>query len=168
MRSPETFRDSNGFGHPRDRGDGRPDRGRGGFRGRGGHNGYNNNSVNGPNFSKGQSALQGPPSHTVSRTHTHTEMGHPSQAPPFVPSPREGRHYRANSRSHTLPNQNAPSYGSFPANGISVGSPSLPTLQTDMTNAYGYQPSHPGIMSAMPYHPYMEHLQLLGMVQMQM
>jgi len=33
---------------------------------------------------------------------------------------------------------------------------------------YGYQPMHPGIMSAMPFNPYVEQLSVISMVSMQL
>jgi la-related protein 1 len=171
MRGPDGFRDSNGFGHPRERGDNRSERGRGSYRGRGGHAGYNNgNSLNAQSFSAGHSNQQGPPGYAPSKAQSYSDSASVSQSqiPPFPQPPREGRPYRANSRSQTGPNPNPPGYGRFTGAGPPMAGQHLPSLQTDVANMYGYQSGHPGIMSAMPYHPYMEHVQLLGMVQMQM
>ena len=150
----------------RERGEGRPDRGRGGFRGRGGHNGFNNHSVNGQNFVNGQSNNPGAQGFTTSKPQPYeARHGSHPQAPPFVPQ-RDTRNYRPASRSQSIPNPTG--FGRYPNGGPPTGSQHLPALQTDLANMYGYQLGHPGVMSALPYQPYLEQMHLLGMVQMQM
>lgn len=137
------------------RGEGRSDRGRGGFRGRGG-----------PNFN---STNQQATSYAPSKSQSFPEPGQASQHGSGVPSQsaRESRHQRAGSRSQAAIGPSG--YGRYPlplsANGPM---PNLPALQTDLANMYNYSSGQPAVMSAMQYHPYMEQFQLLGMVQIQM
>ena len=165
MRPQESFREHNGFSTSRN-GEGRPERGRGGFRGRGGYNGFGgNHSTNGQNPPSGQSNHQASTGYTPTKSQSLTERtAPPAQVTPFTPQSRD-RGHRANSRSQSIPNQTG--YGRFPNGGPPpLVAQHLPALQTDLANMYGYQP--PTIMSAMPYQPYVEQMQLLGMVQMQM
>lgn len=172
MRPSDFFRESNGFSHHRERGEGRPERGRGTFRGnRGGVNGFSSNdAANGQNFSIGHAGHQSTSGFPPSKSHSYTDR-HPTSQPlvaPFNSPQRESRTYRANSRtqsSHSV--ANPPAYGRYP-NALSSASQHLPALQTHLANMYGYETGHPGIMSAIPYNPYVEQMQLLGMVQMQM
>ena len=169
IRPPDSyFKDSNGFVHPRERGEARTERGRGGFRGnRGGNNGYGgNHSTSGQGFANGHSNHQSPTGNPPSKSNSYTER-HSSQpqSAPFASTQPPSRSYRPGPRSQSIPN--ATVYGRYPP-GAPPGTHHLPALQTDIANMYGYQPGHPGIMSAMPYHPYMEQVALLGMVQMQM
>lgn len=166
LRPPESFREYNGFSNGRN-GEGRPERGRGGFRGRGGYNGFGgNHSTNGQNPPSGQSNHQASTSYTPAKSHSLTERIAPqAQLPPFTPQSRD-RGHRANSRSQSIPNQTQTGYGRFPNGGPPPVAQHLPALQTDLANVYGYQ--QPTVMSAIPYQPYVEQLQLLGMVQMQM
>jgi la-related protein 1 len=165
MRAPENSRDYNGIPHTRDRGDGRPERGRGGFRGRGGYNGFGStHTTNGQTIQGGQSNQPASSSFSSSKSQSFNER-HASQpqVAPFVP--RE-RGHRSNSRSQSIPN--ATGFGRFTNGGPPQAAQHLPALQTDLANMYGYQPGHPAIMSAMPYQPYIEQMQLIGMVQIQM
>lgn len=164
MRAQDTFRDYNGFSNGRN-GEGRPERGRGGFRGRGGYSSFGgSHSGNGQNPPSGQSNQQPTPGYTPAKSHSLTERTAPqAHVPSFTPQPRE-RGHRANSRSQSIPNQ--ANYGRFHNGGPPPVAQHLPALQTDLANMYGYQP--PAIMSAMPYQPYVEQIQLIGMVQMQM
>ena len=166
MRPPDLPRDSNLFTISRERGEGRAERGRGNFRGRGGHNGFGNHSINGHGFVNGQHSNTGSQGFTPSKSQSHeARHGIQPQAPPFAPQ-RDSRSYRPTSRSQSIPNPNG--FGRYP-NGVPTGgSQHLPALQTDLANIYGYQPVHSGVMSALPYQPYMEQMHLLGMVQMQM
>ena len=166
MRPPDLPRDSHSFMISRERGEGRAERGRGGFRGRGGHNGFNNHSTNGQNFANGQHNNTGSQGFAPSKSQSYeARHGIHPQAPPFAPQ-RDSRSYRPTSRSQSIPNPNG--FGRYP-NGVPPGgSQHLPALQTDLANIYGYHPVHSGVMSALPYQPYMEQMHLLGMVQMQM
>lgn len=165
-RQLDSFRDNNNFVHSRDRGEGRGERGRGGFRGRGGHNGFSNShSINNPSMSSSQPNNQPPQGYVQSKSQSYSErQAAQMQGAPFASTPRDSRHYRTSSRSHSIPNPN--SFSRFP--GPPGANPHLPALQTDLANMYGYQPGQQAVMSAMSYHPYMEQIQLLGMVQMQM
>ena len=165
MRPPDFFREPNGYPHHRERVDSRSERGRGGFRGaRGGANGFNgNHSVNGQTFPNGHSANPGVP---ISKAQSYNErhLSQPSIGGPYN-SPQRERAYRTGTRSQSIPNP--PVYGRYP-NGPQSATQVLPPLQTHAVGMYEYDPSHPSIMSAMPYPPYIEQMQLLGMVQMQM
>lgn len=164
MGRPQDYsRDANGFGQHRERGEGRHERGRGGYRGgRGGHNGFSSNQS-----TFGSSDNQSHHGFTPTKSHSYNDNRHPSQPQSTTfPLSRDGKHHRANSRSQSIPNPNG--FGRIPSNTSSAGSSHLLNLQTDMANLYGYQPAHQGTMSAVNYHPYMEHMQLQGMVQMQM
>ncbi|MCJ1400154.1 hypothetical protein MMC11_003358 [Xylographa trunciseda] len=167
MRPSDVFRDYNGFSHTRERGEGRPDRGRGGFRGRGGYNAFNGNqTANNHPVPAGQSGYQPAPGYTPSKSHSFNERHSAQpQGSAFPPAPRETKGHRGNSRSQSIPNPTG--FGRFPSGGPPPGTQHLPALQTDVANMYGYQSGHPTIMSAMPFQPY-EHIQLIGMVQMQM
>ena len=154
----EFSRDTGNF--TRERGEGRSDRGRGSYRGRGGHSGY-------AGAHPSSVAGNGPTSHPLPppKSQAYNEARHPSQPqnPAFSGPGREpGRHHRTNSRSQSIPNQSG--YGRFPGSGPS-GPQHLVNVQTDVANMYYPQPS---IMSAMPFNPQMEIIQLQGMVQMQM
>ena len=149
--------DANGYGPPRDRGEGRPDRGRGGYRGRGNLS----NATGTHHMATSQAFPPGPnpaggyiPAKSQSYSDPRRE---PLPNSATFPSGREPRHARTNSRSQSIPTSN---FGRFP------GPPHLPQLQTDAANMY--YPQHPGVMSAVPYPGYMEHMQLSGLVQMQM
>ncbi|MCJ1420880.1 hypothetical protein MMC32_007239 [Xylographa parallela] len=167
MRPSDVFRDYNGFSHTRERGEGRTDRGRGGFRGRGGYNAFNGKQTNnGQPVPAGQSGYPSVPGYSPSKAHSFNERqsGQP-QGSTFTPASRETKGHRGNSRSQSIPNPT--SFGRFPNGGPPPGTQQLPALQTDVANMYGYQPGHPVIMSAVPYQSY-EQIQLIGMVQMQM
>ena len=168
MRTTE-FREINGFFYPRERGEGRSDRGRGSYRGtRGGMNGFNSShSANGNNFSNGHGTHSSASGFATSKSHSSNERhSQTSQGAQFSIPHRESRAYRTNSRSQSIPNP-AQTYGRYPS-GNSSGNQQLPAIQTQLANMYGYEPGHSGVLSAFPYHPHMEQMQLLGMVQMQM
>ena len=168
IRSSELVRgDYNSFAYTRDRGEGRPERGRGGFRGRGGHNGFSGPQLaNGQSSSSHQSNQHLPTGYTPSKSQSFNERQTAQpQVPPFVPPRQETRGHRGNSRSQSIPNPTG--YGRFPNGGPPPGTQHLPSLQTDVASMYGFPQGPPTIMSAMPYQPY-EQMQLIGMVQMQM
>ena len=168
MKPPEYSRDFHGYMPIRERGEGRPERGRGGLRGRGANNVFSNSTaINGPGFPNGHPyQYQSPVLPQPSKSHSnHERNATPSQGAPFSPSQSHGRHFRSGSRSQSIPH--ASPYGRFP-NGPHSGAPHLPNLQTDLANQYGYQPGNQGIMSAMPFNAYMEQVSLYGMVSMQM
>lgn len=146
--------ENNAYFPPRDRGEGRPERGsRGNWRsgkpGPASHASFGSNS----HYQQNHGYTNGKP---------YNEQRHNSHPTAFGPG-RESRHNRGNSRSQSIPNNQAP--GRF---AMQNGGPNgLPALQTDMVNAYPYaQPTT--IMSAVPFQSYMEHVQLPAMLQMQL
>ena len=170
VRPPDNYvKESNGFLNHRDRGEIRGERARGGgFRGGRSSNGNysGNHSTGSPAFANGHSSHQSPMSFPPSKTNSFIERHTPPpQSAPFPQTQQSPRNYRGGPRSQSIPNSTA--YGRY-QNGAPPGTHHLPTLQTDVANMYGYQNGHQGIMSAMPYHPYVEQIALLGMVQMQM
>jgi len=168
VRPADPSRDVNGPLPARERGEGRAERGRGGYRGRGGpnHACYNPNGPNGHGFPNGyQSPYQGPSAPQSKPYSNHERL--PSQSQGYHPPTQQARHYRTNSRSQSIPHSTP--HGRF-ANGYHGPPPHLAHLQTDIANEYGYQPGQQGIMSAMPYNPMMEEMypSVLGMLQMQL
>ena len=153
-----------GFVPMRERGDSRSERSRGGYRGgRGGHPNPNTHAhgVNGPN-----TAHQQPHGFVPTKSQSFTEQRQSQQpSAPNFGQPRDARHHRSGSRSQSIPNQ--PQFGRFPSN-PGPAALHMPNLHTDVANMYYNQSNQPAVMSAMPYHPYMEQMQIQGMVQMQM
>ncbi|KAL1961489.1 hypothetical protein VTN77DRAFT_1827 [Rasamsonia byssochlamydoides] len=129
--------------HPRERGDSRPERGRGGYRGRGGHS-YGGSQN--PHFSHSQLSQNSfiPPKSFSQRSQ---QQGYQNGSQPH------NSNHRLSLRSPSLPNS-AAFYGVYP--------------MPDMTAMYAYPPMHPGPMTAIPYQPYMEPFSLIGMIQMQL
>ncbi|KAL8863058.1 MAG: hypothetical protein Q9178_000431 [Gyalolechia marmorata] len=148
----------------RERGEGRPDRGRGGYRSRGG----SNHAFAHSNISNGHAA-QYPfvPPPMPSKSHSNHER-HTSQLQnPTYQSPQtHGRHFRSGSRSQSI--THSTSFPRYPQGPNTNPTPQLPNLHTDIANAWGYQPGHQGAMSATPYNPYVEQVSIFGMVSMQM
>ncbi|EQL32123.1 hypothetical protein BDFG_05700 [Blastomyces dermatitidis ATCC 26199] len=133
----------------RERGESRPERGRGGYRGRGGHSNYSgahNSQYHSPPV--GQSQFQ--------------------STKPFSLSERHRSHHQASQNGGQQHGSNR---------GLNMRSPSLPSsgvygptpypIQTDLNAMYGYPVLHQGPMTAIPYHPYMEH-SLMSMISMQL
>lgn len=150
-RSAEFFRDpSGGFNsrdHTRDRGDSRPERGRGGYRGRGGHSPYAGSQNSQYHmYQQGNHTYQ-PPKPYINERHRSHQQGPQNGAQPQNPNARIGL------RSPSLPNSGM--YNSYPA-------------PQDFNAMYGYQPMHPGPMSAVPYQPYLEPFSLMSMISMQL
>ena len=151
--------------HPapaRERGEGRPDRGRGGYRARGNSNhGFGHTNI--PNGHVIHQQSYGPPS-MASKAYSNHER-HVSQLPNsnHTQPQNHGRSFRSGSGSY-LPTHSMTN-ARFPQG---PHSNQLPSLQTDIANAWGFQPSNQGVMSANPYNPYMEHVSIFGMVSMQM
>lgn len=157
----------------RERGEGRVDRSRGGFRGKGaGSHGFPNSSPsNGQSFSHAHSSQH--PTSTPNQSHksqsSHERHGSQSQNTQYNSSQPVSRNFRSGSRSQSIPHPTA--YGKFSTgpNAPHLGPPHLSNLETDLANAYSYQPGQQGIMSAMPYNnAYVEQVSLFGMVSMQM
>ncbi|KAL8770060.1 MAG: hypothetical protein Q9209_004098 [Squamulea sp. 1 TL-2023] len=144
----------------RERGEGRLDRGRGGYRGRGG-----SNHTSGPSsIPNGHTAHYSfgpppPPSKSLSNHERHSSQ---LQNLTYHSPQNHGRHFRSSSRSQSITHS-----ASFPRY-LQGPSSQLPNLHTDVANAWGYQPGNQGAMSATPYNPYMEQVSIFGMVSMQM
>lgn len=168
IRAPDFAKDFQGGLPMRERGDGRQDRGRGGFRGRGGgnHAYLNSNVPNGHGFPNGhQPQYQSPPGPPAKSHSNHDRSPSQNQGSFYPPTQDPNRHHRNNSRSQSIPYSTQ--YGRF-SNGHQSGAPHLANLQTDLANTYGFQPGQQGIMSAIPYNPFMEEVSLYGMMSMQM
>ena len=151
----------------RERGEGRSERGRGGYRGRGGpnHSFFSSNLPNSHGFANGQQLQYQPAPAASTKPHPHQESSPShSQSPYYQSAQNYGRNHRSNSRSQSIPHSSH--YGRFP-NGHHPGLPHLANLQTDVANEYGYQQGNNGIMSAVPYNPWLE-FPVFGMVSMQM
>ena len=160
-------RDFQGNVPTRERGEGRPERGRGGYRGRGGpnHSFFSSNLPNSHGFTNGQQPQYQPAPAASAKPHPNQESSPSHSQTPYHQSAQHyGRNHRSNSRSQSIPHSSH--YGRFP-NGHHPGIPHLPNLQTDVANEFGYQPGHNGIMSAVPYNPWLE-FPVFGMVSMQM
>ena len=167
VRSPDSARDFSANVPMRERGEGRPERGRGGYRGRGGpnHSFFSSNLSNGHGFSNGQQMQYQPAPAAPAKSQANQESSPAnSQNSYYQPAQHYGRHNRSNSRSQSIPHSTP--YGRF-SNGHHSGAPHLPSLQTEVANEYGYQPGNNGVMSAVPYTPWLE-IPVFGMVSMQM
>ncbi|PGH18527.1 hypothetical protein AJ79_00304 [Helicocarpus griseus UAMH5409] len=151
-RSADLYKDAATF-HPRDRefprerGESRPERGRGGYRGRGGHSSYGGSHSQYHNPTIGQSQFQ--PSKPFSLNER------PRQQPSQNGSQQHGSNRGLNMRSPSLPSSGM--YGPTPY-----------PIQTDINAMYGYPPMHQGPMTAIPYQPYMEQFSLMSMISMQL
>ena len=156
-------RDAQGHMPIRER-EGRSERGRGGYRGRGSnHNFFGHNAPNGH-----QPQYQPTPPPPSGLRSNHDRL--PSQPQgSYQPPSQQTKHYRANSRSQSIPYSapHATPYRGF-SSGHHGGAAHLPNLQTDIANEYGYLPGHQGIMSATPYSTLESIPTLIMMVQMQM
>ncbi len=167
IRPPDFARDFPANVPARERGEGRPERGRGGYRGRGGpnHAFFNSNLPNGHGFTNSQQGQYQQAPATPAKSHSNHE-GSPShsQSSYYQPAQQYSRHHRSNSRSQSIPHSTP--YGRF-SNLHHSGAPHLANLQIEIANEYSYQPGNNGIMSAIPYNPYFE-IPVFGMVSMQM
>ena len=166
-KPPDHAKDFHGNLPSRERGEGRQDRGRGGYRGRGGgnHSYFNSNAPSGHNVSNGHASQYqtstGPP---FKSNTNHERLSSQPPGSAYPAPPHQGRTYRSNSRSQSIAHP-AP-YGRF--NGPHTGAPHLANLHTDLANEYSYQPGGQGIMSATPYHPMMEPISMFAMMSLQM
>ena len=151
-RATDPSRDVSGNTSLRDRGEGQ--RGRGAsYRNRqnGGH-GYNTPAYGGSqSYNNGHNAQHQPSVTVPNKTHsTHERHVSQMQGVPYMQSQNHPRAYRSNSRSHSITHPGASPYARF-QNPPYSGPPNLATIQTDIANAYGYQPGHQGIMTAAPF-----------------
>ena len=161
----EVTKDSQPVPSSRDRGDGRADRGRGGFRGRGGgnqnmHNGF---SSNGHGYSNPYSQFQPNPGNQTRSFSNHERLGSQQPTPFYVPGPPMNRHNRSNSRSQSIQQP----FGRF-SHTAHAGPPHLTNLQTDLANTFAFQPEPQGPMSAIPFNTFLPPPNLFGMVTVQM
>ena len=167
VRPPDFARDFQGNIPIRERGEGRPERVRGGYRGRGGpnHAFFGSNVQNGHGFTNGQQ-IQYQPAPAASAKSLSNQESSPShiQSLYYQSAQQYGRHHRSNSRSQSIPHSTP--YARF-SNGHHSGAPPLANLQTDVANEYGFQPGNNGVMSAISYNPWFE-APVFGMVSMQM
>lgn len=167
VKSPDLAREFQGNVPVRDRGEGRPERGRGAYRGRGGpnHAFFSSNLPNGHGFTNGQQGQYQPAPATPAKSHSNQESSPShSQSSYYQSTQQYGRQHRSNSRSQSIPHSTP--YGRF-SNGHHSGAPHLANLQIGLANEHGYQAGNNGIMSAIPYNPYLE-IPVFGMVSMQM
>ncbi|RKF71623.1 putative la domain containing protein [Golovinomyces cichoracearum] len=159
MRNPDHSHFGKENSHqPRERIEGRPERGRGGFRGRVGHSNYTNGlSHQQSNFSNGTS-IQHQNGYNIRQGPYSPPLVTPYNAQ-FVQAPRV---VRVGHRSQSIPNNSL--YGRFSQNGGGV-SQALSPLQTS-SPMYDYTPMQS--MSASPYPPYIDHVSVHAMVTMQL
>ncbi|KAL8712320.1 MAG: hypothetical protein Q9220_003471 [cf. Caloplaca sp. 1 TL-2023] len=149
----------------RERGEGRSDRARGGYRSRG----AGNHAIAHSNVPNGQTNQHSfvPPSMPHKSSYNHNY--HPSQlqSSSHQSSQTHGRSFHSGSRSQSI--SHPASFVRQPQNGQANPGHHLPSLHTDLANAYGYQPGSQGVMSANAYNPYFnEQMSLSNMVSMQM
>ncbi|KAL8804400.1 MAG: hypothetical protein Q9182_002595 [Xanthomendoza sp. 2 TL-2023] len=157
-------RDYQNPGLYRERGEGRPDRGRGGYRSRGGNgHGFAHSSIQ--NGHTAQYPYVPPP--IPSKSHSNHER-HTSQlqSTAYQSPQNHGRHYRSGSRSQSI--TQPPSFTRYSQSSHASAPSHLPSLHTDVANSWGYQPGNQGTMSAGPIQPFMEQISIFGMVSMQM
>lgn len=128
--------------HARERGDSRPERGRGAYRGRGGHASYGSSQGSQfPNPHLSQHSFIPNKSFNFERQRSQQGL-------------QNGQTHRLSIRSPSLPNT-AAMYGAY-------------QLPADISTMYAYPPVHPGPMTAIPYQAYMEPFSLMGMLSMQL
>ncbi|KAL8669973.1 MAG: hypothetical protein Q9168_005466 [Polycauliona sp. 1 TL-2023] len=148
----------------RERGEGRPDRGRGGYRSRGGSNhAFVHSNMSNGNAAQYPFAPPPIPSKSHSNHERHTSQLHNLS---YQSPQHHGRHFRSGSRSQSI--THSTSFPRYPQGAHSNPASQLPNLHTDVANNWGYQPGNQGTMSATPYNPYMEQVSIFGMVSMQM
>lgn len=155
------------FHHPapaRERGEGRPDRGRGGYRSRGSssHAFAHSNHPNGHIVQQPYAA----PAMPTKAYSNHERNSSQLPSTNYQSVQTHGRSFRSGSGSYTASHMTT--NARFPQSPPSNANHQLPHLQTDIANTWGFQPGNQGIMSANPYNPYMEHVSIFGMVSMQM
>lgn len=155
-----SWRDREHSGEHGNRRDGRPERGRGGYRGRGNHS-YN------PAYGSSHAYTAPLPQNGFepARSNSHTEGRSRQTSQPYQPS-QSVTSTSSNPRSQSIPvGMMFPGY--YPA-GPTMGQ-GIPPLQTDMS-LYGYPNQgqlQPGIMTAMPYNDPLNSYALLSMVMTQ-
>ena len=169
LRPVEYFRDSSNNLGPRERGEARSDRGRGGYRNsRGASNGISSSHQgSGHHFPNGHTSHQhSAPTYSTPKAHSYNERHVQQQGVHYGLPPQQSRGYRSAPRGQSIPTNAV--YARFP-NGVQSGVPQLPPIQTDLGPLYGYQSLQPAIMSAMPFsNPYVEQFSVISMVSMQL
>ena len=169
FRPVEYFRDSSNNLGPRERGEPRSERGRGGYRNsRGASNGVSSSHQgSGHQFSNGNNAHHhNVPTYSTPKAYSYNERHGQQQGPHYGLPPQQSRGFRSGPRAQSIPNSAV--YARFP-NGVQGGLQQLPPIQTDIGALYGYQQLQPGIMSAMPFsNPYVEQFSVINMVSMQL
>lgn len=128
------------------RGEPRPERGRGSYRGRGGHSTYTG-AQNGP-------------------FHTAPISQHPFATPKNFSFSNE-RHRMQQSQNGTQGNARMGLRSPSMPNPAVYGATPYP-IQTDLNSVYGYPQMHQGPMSAVPYQPYMDQYAVMNMISMQL
>lgn len=160
-RGSETHFGKDGNQVPRDRAEGRSDRGRGGFRGRGGHNGFPNGQHPQHTFTNGHPS-QVPNGYPVRQSSG--PYSPPLQQQPFanqyVPTPARNGRNSNQSRSQSIPNSGM--YRNFGPGGAAAQH--MSPLQTS-NPMYDYSMQS---ISAGPYTPYIDNLSIIAMVTMQL
>ncbi|KAI9738574.1 MAG: hypothetical protein M1834_008078 [Cirrosporium novae-zelandiae] len=155
IRSPEQFRENT---YPSFRGgmDGRPERGRGGYRSRNG--GYAGSQSVSNHITNGQSG--GNPGYQTTKPYSSSDRQNNQHG---GPSSQSWRSSRVPGRAQSIPNGSA--YGRY-AGDMPVGSQHAPP-QMDVHPSYEY-PMYPGIMNSMPYQPFLDRFASMGLVEMQL
>ena len=168
-RGSEYSRDSSSYGQPRERGDARAERGRGGSY-RSGRNGntYNNNNNNNqqPAPLTYQPYVPAPPPNTApfppTKAATYSHAQQQPQGSPYGSGQPQPRHYRNGSRSQSIPGSAV--YGQFPRGGLNAPQQIAP-IQTAIGPAYDYPMQ---TMSAMPFANASDSYNLVTMVALQL
>ncbi|KAL8640163.1 MAG: hypothetical protein Q9228_002888 [Teloschistes exilis] len=147
---------------PRERGEGRSERGRGGYRSRGTNN---HHTLGHASLSNGHGSPHPfvPPAMPLKASPNH-ERNH-SHAPPYGHH-QSSRHQRPSSRSQSITHPSPASR--YPQGPHTTSGHNLPGLHTDVNDMWGYHTANQGVMSAGPYTAYMEQASIFGMVTMQM
>lgn len=174
FRPVEYFRDSSNNLGPRERGENRSERGRGGYRNsRGASNGVSSSHQgSGHQFSNAHNSHHhNVPSYSTPKAHSYSErhvqqQQQQQQGIHYGLPTQQTRGYRSGPRAQSIPNSAV--YARFP-NGVQSGLQQLPPIQTDIGAMYGYQSMQPAIMTAMPFsNPYVEQFSVISMVSMQL
>ncbi|KAI9716452.1 MAG: hypothetical protein M1812_005347 [Candelaria pacifica] len=169
-RPSDYFREPTNHAHPRERGEARTERGRGGYRGRGGNNGFGTSQQQAAHqFSNGHhSSHQNSAGNSFPRSPPYSgqqsQTSQQSQGPQYGHPLHQPRTPRGGSRAQSIPNSAV--YSRFPPGVTGGPPPQMAPLQTQMSAPYDYNSMH--VMSAVPYSPYVEQYSVINMVSMQL
>lgn len=164
FRTHEHVRDYHHSAPVRERGEGRPERGRGGYRSRGaGNHAFAHASI--ANGHVAPHAFVPPPMPAKSYSN-HERRASQVQHANYQSPPSNGRPARSGSRSHSI--THPPTFSRYPQGPHTTPGSHLHSLHTDVGDGWAYQPASQGVMSAHPYNAYMEQMSIFGMVSMQM